>query len=243
MRLPKISIIIPYYNAPLMLGRQLQEARQYPGAYEVVIVDDCGSPPAATIVSANDRVKVYRIQEDIPWNREGARNLGAVVAVAEWILHVDIDHVLPVRCAERLLEHKLRSSRWYRFPRWRVGRADDTRKKDDIPDDQEYGQIKPHIDSYLCRKELYWRAGGYNEDYSGCLGGGGPFLKILTREGGTPLLLPPDIYLEVYTRSQFKDASVADLSRDKEEFKRRRGKIGVYTKAHNPLRFKWQRVM
>jgi len=122
-----------------------------------------------------------------------------------------------------------------------VGFADDTRKKDTIPDDQAYGAIKPHIDSYLCTKNLYWEAGGYNEEYSGCLGGGGPFLKRMAEVSGPAKVLPENIYLEVYTRSVIKDASVWDLSRDKTEFKKRK-KIFGHKKSEKCLNFDWHKV-
>jgi hypothetical protein len=128
---------------------------------------------------------------------------------------------------------------WYRFARFRVGKADETRKKDLIPDEKEFGEIKPHIDSYLVTKEIYWKAGGYDESYSGCLGGGSPFLEQLAI--AAPMkLLPEDIHLHVYTRHVIPDASISTLSRDTSEYKRRRAVIGK-VKGKNPLRFKWHR--
>jgi hypothetical protein len=242
----QITLILPYYRAPLMLKKQLEVVNDYPPYFWTVIVDDCSPEPADGVVDKEDMVSLYRIDDDIPWNREGARNLGAHVAKTDWIIQADIDHVLPVDCADKLFDYILAmeflgENRWYRFPRFRVGKADETRRKDDLPRDQEYGPIKPHIDSYLCTKEMYWRAGGYNEDYSGCLGGGGQFLKMMKLVAGEPVLLPDDIYLEVHTRHSVPDASVSDLSRDKAEFKRRRDRIGL-KKAENPLRFKWHKI-
>jgi glycosyltransferase involved in cell wall biosynthesis len=224
-----------------MLKKQLEVVKDYPEDFRVIVVDDCSPEPAEPLVFGLDRVWLYRIDDDIPWNREGARNLGATVAGTEWIIQVDTDHILPVRCAEKLANAYLDDKVWYRFPRYRVGKADDTRKKDSIPEDQECGRIKPHIDSYLCTAKLYWEVGGYNEEYSGCLGGGGPFLKRMAQVGGEAELLPEDTFLEVYTRDKIKDASVWDLSRDKTEFKRRK-KIFGSKKAKDCLRFKWHRV-
>lgn len=242
----KITLILPYYRSPLMLLQHLQVIEDYPPWIWTVVIDDCSKEPASEIVQKGDPVSLYRIDTDIPWNREGARNLGAHVAKTDWIIQIDIDHVLPAKCADSLLDFILAvefigKCRWYRFPRFRVGKADETRKKDAIPQDQEYGQIKPHIDSYLCTKELYWKVGGYNEDYSGCLGGGGQFLKLMKLVAGEPELLPEDVYLEVHTRYSVPDASVDDLSRDKTEFKRRRKLYGS-KRAENPLRFKWHMV-
>lgn len=240
-----ITVIIPYYRAPVMLQKQLEVIALYPPGYRVIVVDDCSPEPAEDILPcwperSLPSVDLYRIDTDIPWNREGARNLGAHLADTPWILHVDIDHVLPVDSAGKLLQTSLDTDCWYRFSRFRVGVADDTRKKDTIHDGMEYGPIKPHIDSYLCTRDLYWEAGGYDEDYSGSLGGGGPFLKMMKRTAGEAQVFE-DIHLEVYTRSVVPDASVWDLSRDKVEFKnnhRRKGRV----KGQNPLRFDWRKV-
>ena len=154
------------------------------------------------------------------------------------LIQIDTDHIFPKESAEDLLSLQLSDYSWYRFPRYRIGKADETRKKDQIPDNADFGKIKPHIDSYLCSKLVYWEVGGYNENYSGCLGGGGPFLKRMKEVAGEPILLPENIRLNVYTRDKIKDASVSDLSRDKTEFKKRRKLYGS-KKAENPLRFDW----
>lgn len=235
------TIVIPYYSQPLMLKRQLEEIVKYPEGYKAIIVDDCSLIPASTVCEKADNISLYRITTEIPWNRGGARNLASMEAETEWIIHVDIDHVLPVECAERLLEFKPNPVNWYRFPRYRVGKADETRKKDQIPDDCEYGKIHPHIDSYLITKKAYWQAGGYDERYSGCLGGGSPFLQQLKIAHGESKTLSDDIFLWVFTRGVIGDSSVSSLSRDTSEFKARRQAIGN-TKADNPLRFEWVKV-
>jgi len=237
----KFSLIIPYYRSPLMLQKQLENVLEYMDDFDIIVVDDCSQEPAENIINKDHNIQLFRIDDDIPWNREGARNLGAFKANTEWIIHLDTDHILKKECADNLLNTSLDTNHWYRFPRYRNGKADDTRRKDAIPDDQEYGKIKPHIDSYLCTKELYMESGGYNEEYSGCLGGGGPFLKHLAKTGGESLLVPDNVYLEVYTKSNIKDASVCDLSRDKTEFKLRKKKFGT-KKAINCLRFKYHQI-
>lgn len=240
----EITLIIPYYRAPLMLSQHLQVIKNYPEQLRVVLVDDCSPEPAEEVIDGwkSPNFSLYRIDTDLAWNREGARNLGATVAETDWIIQIDTDHLLQHNSAALLLSYPIERYVWYRFPRYRVGKADETRKKDTIPEDQEYGEIKPHIDSYLCTKDMYWKAGGYNEDFVGFLGGGGQFLKMMKLIAGEPELLPNDIYLEVYTRHVIPDASVSDLSRDKMAFKKKRKEIGL-VRAKNPLRFKWHKVM
>lgn len=248
-----ITIIVPYYRNPKMLKVQLENWATLPSPYRFVVIDDGSPEPALEVIesmsesvlqSLGDRLRLYRIGLDIPWNRGGARNLGTQVAETEWIIHVDIDHILPHKAARHLLTVPTNPRHWYRFTRYRVGRADDTRKKDKIPDNQEFGQIHPHVDSYLITKALYWQNGGYDEDYSGCLGGGTPFLQALEKIT-PPQMLPPDVFLHVYTRSMVSDSSDWALSRDTTEFRRRKQakQLTRNTKPKNPIRFPWERVL
>jgi glycosyltransferase involved in cell wall biosynthesis len=243
-----ITLIVPFYRNSAMLKRQVQEWNKYPPGIKVVCVDDGSPEPAAPIIKAHCdpscQLELYRITTDIPWNRGGARNLGAHVATTDWILHVDIDHVLPADAADRLLSFVVPPDRWYRFPRWRVGAADDTRKKDAIPTGADYGQIHPHVDSYLVRRDIYWQTGGYDEDYSGGLGGGNPFLQRLENTQPVGMLVPP-IRLEVYTRNAVADANDLTLSRDTtkyRELKKQKQRSGNTT-PKNPLRFSWVREL
>lgn len=243
-----LTLIIPFYMQPLMLGRQIEEWNKYPSGIEIIVVDDGSSQEAAPLVRelASDellgRLSVYKILVDIPWNRSGARNLGAMQAHTRWLLHADLDHLLPAQCVEPLLSFSPDPKRWYRFERFRRGKADDTRKKDKISPEAEYGAVHPHIDSYLCTKALYWKAGGYNEDFSGCLGGGSPFLAELEKLA-KPAIAPSDVFLEVYTRSVIQDSSDHTLSRDKAEFARRKAKMRGNYRGKNPIRFPWERVL
>lgn len=257
-----ISVIVPYYRNVEMLKVHLDTWDRYPvevhKQMRLIVVDDGSPEPASHVIGdwMNTQrtpgwgLQLYRIHPDIPWNRGGARNLGSTVTQDDWLLHMDIDHVMPVKAAEALAAW-MRDRRylgsgdtWYRFERYRYGRADETRKKDKLDPAATFGKIKPHIDSYLCQRALYWKVGGYDEDYSGCLGGGSPFLQQLERAAPVQVL-PEPICLHVYTRSTCKDASDFSLSRDTSEYSRRRKAKEARgdTKAKNPLRFSWGRVL
>jgi glycosyltransferase involved in cell wall biosynthesis len=226
-----------------MLRKQLEVMEHYPLQMRMIIVDDGSPEPALPIVQEfshglRSRIDLYRITTDIAWNRGGARNLAAREATTDWIVHLDTDHILPADCAARLLAFGPGRGKWYRFERYRCGAADSTRKKDKLDPAAKFGKIHPHIDSYLCHQETYWKAGGYNEDFSGCLGGGSPFLAELTKIA-QPLMLPSDIHLHVYTTDVIKDASVQTLSRDRDEFAKRKAAMRGKYKGSNPIRFSW----
>lgn len=249
-----ISIIVPYYRNPAMLKVHLRHWGELYGDsarqnLRWIVIDDGSPEPAENVLRPYQAMldsigaRLYRIEVNIPWNRNGARNLGATVAETDWIVQIDIDHVLPPTSAATLAEpRELDPAYWYRFRRFRIGRADETRKKDKLPPDQEYGEIKPHIDSYLVTRDLYWKAGGYNEDFRGFLGGGSPFLRELEKVGGPPIVTK--IPLHVYTRNACEDASDNTLSRDRDAYKRRSAELerAGKIKGHDPLRFPWHRV-
>lgn len=245
-----ISLIIPYYRNFWMLRKHVDVWEQYDPAVlkrlHIIVVDD-GSPDMTAEEALRCMVRalpveLYRIKEDIPWNRGGARNLGAYVAKTPWLLHVDVDHTVPPETMAAAINIELDSERWYRFCRWRVGAADFTRKKDAADPAATFVEIHPHVDSYLITRELYWRAGGYDEDYSGSLGGGTPFLRDLTAIV-EPRLLPASMPLHVHTTHSVPDASETVLSRDTSRYSeiRRRKNREKLPKAI-PLNFTWERV-
>jgi hypothetical protein len=139
------------------------------------------------------------------------------------LIQVDTDHILPAECVQPLLDFEKDPLHWYRFPRFRVGRADETRKKDKLHYNKKFGPIKPHIDSYLMPRAMFMTS-PYDEFYSGCLGGGTPFLSRMTQIHGDSVLLPEPICLHVHTRHSVSDSSISELSRDREEYARRRKK-------------------
>lgn len=235
---PLITMVVPYYRQPNMLRKQLETWASYSpevlAAFVFNVIDDGSPEPALTevmnavrpIEARGGMLQLHRIKEDVPWNRGCARNLGTQVCTTPWVLHVDTDHVLPPRSAELLLRAftgTMKPSRWFRFDRYRVGAADETRKKDKADPKAAFVKIHPHIDSYLCTPEAYWKAGGYNTRFSGVLGGGTPFLKEMVKVHGEPAVLP--LSLEVHTRHSVPDASITGLPRDSEAFKRRKQEI------------------
>lgn len=242
--LGEITLCLPFYRNGGMLLRQAEEWAKYPPGVRIIVVDDGSPEPALSYLSEthSPAVQLYRIDQDIPWNREGARNLAAKQVETDWLIHLDIDHLLPAESVRALLAFVTNPARWYRFPRFRVGKADATRRKDALPDEVEFGPVKPHIDSYLMRKAMYWSIGGYDEDFSGSLGGGTEFLRRAEGYAKTEVL-PPPICLHVYTRDRIPDASDWSLSRDRES-----GKAIAKAKARrpglpqSPLRFRWRRV-
>ncbi len=205
----KISIVYPYYENPGMLEIQYGIWSSYPEflkrKIEIVLVDD-GSPnsPAIQIPRPTGlpKLRIYRVLIDKPWHQHGARNLGASVADGPWLLLTDMDHVIPEQSLEKVLLHRNRN-KVYTF-----GRLD---APDLTPTLDREGNVKPHPNSFAMTKELYWRVGGYDEDYCGVYGTDGLFRSRLYHAAKECHIAAA--YLVRYSRDVIPDASTTSLLR------------------------------
>ena len=162
LRSPTITLVFAYYENPGMLELQWREISQYSArvkeSLEVIVVDD-GSPtfPGASVNIAHGQplYAVFRIAQDVRWNQDAARNIGAHESSAPWLLLTDIDHVVPNETLEYLLDMDADPDVFYTF----------ARIKYDDGDPRE-----SHPNSYFMSKALYWRIGGHDEDFAGIYG-------------------------------------------------------------------------
>jgi hypothetical protein len=215
----------------------------------VILIDDC-SPvkPASEVlngVNFNDLdFRLYRVKVDIPWNQHGCRNLGAMEAPDGWMFMSDIDHVLPERSIEEIVNMKLDPGGFYTLQRVTAVKKEDGNLKYDLMTDA-FGKLKPHPNTFLITRKQYWGAGGYDEDYCGTYGGDGPFTKTLDRR--LTRIHLPDLYLIRWTRDLIPDASQPPEYREKYRTMYRMkfaskggGKANGPTK---PIRFAWERLI
>ena len=228
---PQISIVVNAYRAQPALDRQLALWRSYPQALrqavEFVVVDD-GSAPALHLAPDPAEAKLplaitlARIQQDIAWNMPGARNLGALLARGRWLLCHDIDHFLPAASLLTLLQHAqaLDAATLYRFARLEDGVA-----------------INPHINSFLCQRAGFWRAGGYDEDFAGHYGHEDACLLQAWQAHGGRLMLLSDVWLTVNPR-----LATTGLSRDttRNSALLQHKAASGHPVARSRLRFDWQ---
>jgi hypothetical protein len=157
-----VSVVFAYYDNPTMLALQWEQFSSYSSSVleriEIIVVDDA-SPrfPAADVPRPPTMplVSIFRIDNDIPWNQDAARNIGAHEARAPWLLLTDIDHVVPEATLAHILATPLDKDSLYTFGRVKFESGDPR---------------EPHPNSYLMAKELYWDIGGHDEDYAGIYG-------------------------------------------------------------------------
>ena len=95
--LPRVSVVIPYYNAPTQLQQVLAAvaAQDYPGDVEVIIADDGSAPPASEdpqlrqVLQEVGAMTVW--QADLGFRAAAARNLGARQATGNVLAFFDGD--------------------------------------------------------------------------------------------------------------------------------------------------------
>lgn len=216
---PVVTIIMAYYENPQMLREHLRtwlcyrpEDRARMG---FIIVDD-GSPrnPAKDVMSGASsalNIRLFRIVPNIPWNQDGARNLGMKYCRSDWAFLTDMDHVVPFDHANKMLNFvqiEAREREYY-MPASQV-KTDGT-------------VLGEHPNTYLFNVKDYWRIGGYDEDFAGAYGSDGNFRKN-ARGLGIREIKTSAWHTVVYRKEDIWDACTHDFSR----------KDGPYYRAHFP---------
>jgi hypothetical protein len=230
----KLHLIYPYYRNPNMLIVQLAHWESYPKEIrercQFVIIDD-GSPtdPAIDVVGPRPKIRlnIYRIQENIPFNMHGARNLGVKVSKANWMFMSDMDTVLDAESAAKLFDTDLSDDAFYKFARVK------------FPNWEPY---KQHCNTLLVRHKHYQTVGGYDERFCGTYGGDATLVKPLEEKYLFKNL--DQIPVKFYGRTYLRDSGTNDWDRD--EYKKKYMELGARLKAGEaiePPSFTWERVL
>lgn len=251
----KLTLIYPYYNSAGILQKQLDGWNSLPlellSNLAVILVDD-GSPvfPALSVIQRQESIKfelrLYRVKVDIPWNQHGARNLGAKMAKNEWLFMSDIDHQLPEESIRGLMARKLNPECYYTLQRVTAVKKEDGNLKYDLMTDA-FGKPKPHPNTFLVTKEVFWKTGGYDEDYCGVYGGDGPFMRWLNKAAEKKHF--EDLILIRWTRDLIPDASQPPEYREKyralyrTKFEKKGGGGKNLQFPKDPIRFPWERLI
>lgn len=176
-------------------------------AIDIIIVDD-GSPEPAVDVPRPDglpALQIYRVLEDRPWFQNGARNIGAHEARGRWLLLTDMDHVLKPEHAAALVKRlgKLDFETAYFLHRIEADSG--------LPTLGQTGEPKPHPNSFIMTREMYWRVGGYDEWFTGIYGTDSLWRSRLYQVAQRGFL--KHVALTRYWRELVPDASTTTLPR------------------------------
>lgn len=225
-----VTLIVPYYENPRMLAYQVGVWNTFArGAPVSVVVVDDGSPdnPAETVLrglSIAVPLQLYRIGVDVRWNWLAARNLGFDRAPEGWCLVTDMDHVVTAETMDAVVCGAHDPGIIYRFCRT---------EHDGTP-------IKPHPNSWLMTRGMFWRVGGYDEALSGHYGTDGEYRRRCAATA------PIRILTDVLARHEFfMDASTTAYKRKQPEDAAVQRMIAARAPGWKPkvLSFPWTRIL
>lgn len=206
----KITVIMPYYENRGMLKQQLRHYDGLSSAFRdnisVIIVDD-GSPQAVARVGGWDPVRpwlrIFRIDVDIRWNQDAARNIGVKEAQTDWVILTDIDHIVSAEALYATIHGTMQRGAAYRFTRVTALDLKGTVEP-----------YKPHPNSFFLEKTTFEATGGYDERFAGHYGTDADFVERLERSA--PLLRLKEPLIR-YPRDLIADASTTTYARKTEE--------------------------
>ena len=171
---PRISVVITAYNRHDLTTvhvRESMKATLLPD--EIIVVNDHGTPDLKDILKGldiNTKLIYAYINEDIPWNYTGARNLGACLSTGDFIISEDNDNIPAHHLYALMLEHLQNHPETDLVLGWGrpVIKVEDMIKYP-ITEWEAHAKRKapPHNDSYMIRREVYWKMKGYDEQFAG----------------------------------------------------------------------------
>ena len=230
-----MTLVYAYYENGKMLDYQLDSWDRYNNKdkFKIIIVDD-GSvkDPAENHLKDVDvgiDIELYKIHEDIPWNQDGARNLG-MTRVEGWCLMTDIDHVLTYDNADKILNYDYDKQFYYTLGEKEVHYILNVKTILNRP---------PHPNTYIIHKDTFWKTGGYNENYRGYYGTDVFFsndLKLISKHKHLDFAHLFEIGINVIS-----DSCTQNYGRQGSEYCINNAK-GYMTGFKGPLNFKWTRV-
>ena len=140
---------------------------------EIIVVNDHGDPCLKEMLQELDiktKLIYAYIIDDIPWNYTGARNLGACLSTGDFLISEDNDNI-PDRTLYADMLKYIKDN-----PQFDVILAQG-RPALTLEDMQKYPleewrnhvleKRSPHDDSFLIRRETYFRMKGYDEKFAG----------------------------------------------------------------------------
>jgi hypothetical protein len=173
----ELSLVVAVLDSHEVVRRQLLHlARFLPPTCELVLVDDGSDPPLAATCAAVPPPFPFRLHETHdrrPWTQPRARNVGAGLAAADKLLFFDIDHILTPEVVGLCRAYPGDKLHWVRHPgaldgQGRLVTDPAVLARDYGLTDQSAGV---HANSFLIRRGLFGRLGGYDERFCGRYGG------------------------------------------------------------------------
>jgi hypothetical protein len=205
-----VTLVMAYYENPDMLAEHFRVMRRFSpevrSHMRVIVVDDGSPQNPAQPGDYGGLLEIYRINVDIRWNQDAARNIGMHYSRTTWNIITDMDHMVPEKTWRHLQSVEVDESFTYKFSRVSAPLMD---------------PYKPHPNSYFISRRVWDMVGGYDERFAGFYGTDGDFRNRLNgvsvvKDMKAPLIRVPrehihDASTTRYARKTPADAGIRDI--------------------------------
>ena len=174
----RLTVGYTYFEEPERLIQQIEIWKRWPANVDIFLVDD-GSEyfPAVDVIKSHLSLKDYnatfqlwKCTRNLGFNSHGCRNLIAKYAQTDIIQFLDIDMFLYEGDIAKLKQLVWEPDYIAHHKAYKTF-------------DQTVAQHPGHINAFAIHKELYWKAGGYDESFTGHHWGDREFLdRIYAQE-------------------------------------------------------------
>jgi predicted glycosyltransferase involved in capsule biosynthesis len=172
----RLSLIVSVLESYEVVRRQLLHlGRVLTEECELILVDDGSEPRLAETCDRVARPYAFTLHcthDRRPWTQPRGRNIGASLARADRLLFFDIDHMVTAEIVHKSLHYPGDKLHWVRRP---AILDEQGRLVTDghVLADYGLGDDRPsvHANSFMIRKKLFERLGGYDERFCGRYGG------------------------------------------------------------------------
>lgn len=167
----KLSIILPVLNSHEIVRRQLChfDTIGIPDDTEVILIDD-GSDPAIT-AEPRPWLTIHQTNDEREWTWPVARNTGARLAKGEYLMMVDLDHIITRDFIDKtrvFTGDHIRINREFGVldEDGKLTQDRDVLRAWGLPDRYKL-TLTPHRNQFAIHRDLYAKLGGYREDRIG----------------------------------------------------------------------------
>jgi predicted glycosyltransferase involved in capsule biosynthesis len=205
--IPLVTIVVNCYaevgNAPFV-ANLVKHYQDLPLSlrekFELILVDDHSPHALESFVQGSLNMRILRIDEDIPWNQPGARNLGVVYSRSDKIIMHDVGQCLPKQTLEKIVSMKNPSNRIYKFQSM----------------SERNGVItQSHPNTLFMSRSRFFRYYGYDEEFAGNYGREDSCFTRLQRRFGARIKTFSKRYPVIF-RERDEDFVYSELKRDKQ---------------------------
>jgi predicted glycosyltransferase involved in capsule biosynthesis len=223
----KLTLGTTYYNNPDYLEKFIKRNLDY--VDELIIVDDGSKLHIRDYVKPTNKIRLFRIKDDLGFNSHGCRNLIMKQSSNDFVILLDIDRefIFVKDAYKAIREAKLKDNVRYRFMAH-----------------SSMNETHGSVNDYLIHRKHFFSAGGYDEELIGERWGDREYFKQLLHFGKEKYLYGVDIMLTRRPSSSLK--GLATSPKDKKISKENQELIDRRIKTPEPnkpiLTFEWEEI-